>query len=633
MAAHALPGNARRHIQRFLVHIRIQLKAHRQLRRAVQLGQGLIGSELAAKHEKVHRGRRSRQRKNHQKHRQPDGELLLFGRLALRLLAAVGRNRVRLLPALLRLADQEDDQNENAENQDRQNRPDPPDVEHRDDGNLRLLAGNVEGQVAAEGIRVRLLPAAVLPDENGQMSCRLTRREIMHGMRRSAVRRNRDLPLLDDLFRNRRGEPGIPRIDRHIVSNRVRQPRTDRRQAGVCLRHGLRGKLCVVVIAAVDKEDRSSAVPADLAGNGCDIAGVDGRDRRVKVQVIQLRHVPRAVVAVLLRDFRVNIRVKAVAIVKALGFEHCIVRDVFQRHLPHLIGNRRHIQKLFVRNRLCLAGLAHGIQARKRIRDKIVFRKVTRIAAGDRTGKLRRVCNFHHAAAAGDRAGRTGYRLLRARADNAADVFGARKRALGVALPHSRTGLPGNAADVVAGIARDTAKAAAICNQTQIHTAADAARVAAFGLNNTFVCAVLNDGLELVLALIVCRKIARHVVLGVVAVLNRHRARNAADADIAVYIGGIPAVVHLAECDQVNVNGRRIGYHIARIARRVGNCRLEGIGDLAEFLVDLAHIVRQLPDRAGDRAIEAADLAGKATDGRVEVSKIGRSHDLRIARE
>ena len=91
--------------------------------------------------------------------------------------------------------------------------------------------------------------------------------------------------------------------------------------------------------------------------------------------------------------------------------------------------------------------------------------------------------------------------------------------------------------------------------------------------------------------------------------------------------------MHLAECDQVNVNGRRIGYHIARIARRVGNCRLEGIGDLAEFLVDLAHIVRQLPDRAGDRAIEAADLAGKATDGRVEVSKIGRSHDLRIARE
>ena len=193
--------------------------------------------------------------------------------------------------------------------------------------------------------------------------------------------------------------------------------------------------------------------------------------------------------------------------------------------------------------------------------------------------------------------------------------------------------MPGNAADVVAGIARDTAKAAAICNQTQIHTAADAARVAAFGLNNTFVCAVLNDGLELVLALIVCRKIARHVVLRVVAVLNRHRARNAADADIAVYIGGIPAVMHLAERDQINVDGRRVGNHVAHIARRVGNRRLERVSDLTEFLVDLAHIVCQLPDCAGNRAVEAADLAGKAADGGVEVSKIGRGHNLRIAGE
>ena len=455
----------------------------------------------------------------------------------------------------------------------------------------------------------------------------------MHRMRRSAVRRNRDLPLLDDLFCNRRGEPAIPRIDRHIVPDRVRQSRADGRKAGVGLRHGLRGKLRVVVIAAVYKEDRSSAVPANLAGNGCDITGVDSRDRRVKVQVIQFCHIPRAVVAVLLRDFRVNIRIKAVAIVKGLGFEHCIVRDEFQRHLPHLIGNRRHIQKRFVRNRLCLAGLAHRIQTRKRIRDKIVFRKVTRIAAGDRTGKLRRVCNFHHAVAAGDRAGRTGYRLLRARADNAAGVFGARKRALGVALPHSRAGLPGNASDIVAGIARDTAKAAAICNQAQIHTAADTARVAALGLNGAFIRAVLNDGLELVLPLIVRRKIARHVVLRVVAVLNRHRARNAADADIAVYIGGIPAVVHLAERDQVNVDGRRVGNHVAHIARRVGDRRLERVSDLAEFLVDLAHIVCQLPDRSGDCTIQAADLAGKSADGGVEVSKIGSCHNLRIAGE
>ena len=247
----------------------------------------------------------------------------------------------------------------------------------------------------------------------------------MHRMRRSAVRRNRDLPLLDNLFCNRRGEPGVPRVHRHEVSDRVRKSRADGRKAGIGLRHGLRGKLRVIVIAAVYKEDGPSAVPANLAGNGCDIAGVDSRDRRVKVQVIQLCHIPRAVVAVLFRDFRVNIRVKAVAIVKGLRLEHRIVRNKFERKLPHLVGNRRHIQKRFVRNRLCLAGLAHGIQTRKRIRDKIVFRKVTRIAAGDRTGKLRRVCNFHHAVAAGDRAGCAGNGLLCTRADDAADVFGA----------------------------------------------------------------------------------------------------------------------------------------------------------------------------------------------------------------
>ena len=91
--------------------------------------------------------------------------------------------------------------------------------------------------------------------------------------------------------------------------------------------------------------------------------------------------------------------------------------------------------------------------------------------------------------------------------------------------------------------------------------------------------------------------------------------------------------MHLAERDQVHVNGRRVGNHVARIARRVGNRRLERVGDLAEFLVDLAHIVRQLPDCAGNRAVEAADLAGKAADGGVEVSKIGRGHNLCIAGE
>ena len=91
--------------------------------------------------------------------------------------------------------------------------------------------------------------------------------------------------------------------------------------------------------------------------------------------------------------------------------------------------------------------------------------------------------------------------------------------------------------------------------------------------------------------------------------------------------------MHLAERDQVHVNGRRVGNHVAHIARRVGDRRIERVSDLAEFLVDLAHIVCQLPDRAGDCTIQAADLAGKAADGGVEVSKIGRGHNLRIAGE
>ena len=98
----------------------------------------------------------------------------------------------------------------------------------------------------------------------------------------------------------------------------------------------------------------------------------------------RLRHVPRAVVAVLLRDFRVNIRVKAVAIVKALGFEHCIVRDEFQRHLPHLIGNRRHIQKLFVRNRLCLCLLYTSHDPELRVVVQIA--PAVRVALGEAFG-------------------------------------------------------------------------------------------------------------------------------------------------------------------------------------------------------------------------------------------------------
>ena len=56
------------------------------------------------------------------------------------------------------------------------------------------------------------------------------------------------------------------------------------------------------------------------------------------------------------------------------------------------------------------------------------------------------------------------------------------------------------------------------------------------------------------------------------------------------------------------------------IACRIGHCRLQRIRDLAELFVDLAHVVCQLPYRAGERAVEAAQLPGNAADGGVRRS-------------
>ena len=89
----------------------------------------------------------------------------------------------------------------------------------------------------------------------------------------------------------------------------------------------------------------------------------------------------------------------------------------------------------------------------------------------------------------------------------------------------------------------------------------------------------------------------------------------------------------LAEGNEVHVDGRGVRHDILCIACRIGHCRLQRIRDLAELFVDLAHVVCQLPCRAGERAVEAAQLPGNAADGGVEVSKIGRSDNLCVAGE
>ena len=92
--------------------------------------------------------------------------------------------------------------------------------------------------------------------------------------------------------------------------------------------------------------------------------------------------------------------------------------------------------------------------------------------------------------------------LGHARADNAADIFRSRNRALCKALAHRRAGLARNAADIVAGIARNAAEAIAVRDQAEIHPSTDAAGVAALGLYLSFVRTALNDGFQLVLTLI-----------------------------------------------------------------------------------------------------------------------------------
>ena len=455
----------------------------------------------------------------------------------------------------------------------------------------------------------------------------------MHRVRILAVLRQRQAPLLKNLFGDGPGEPGIPRIDGHIVADRLPETRAHRAEAGIGLRQRLFDRLRAFIVAAVDKEDGPSAVSARFAGNGRNVARVLYRHGRVKVQLRQIVRVPRAVIAVLFGNFRVDGIVKGVAVVERLDLQNLVVRDEFQFQLPHRLRKAVDVKQLVIGDRLGLARKAHGVETCQIVGDKVVFREISRVAAGNCAGELRCARNFDHAVVAGDGAGRAGDGFCRTRADDAANVLCARQRALGEAFPNGRAGLACDAADTVAGITRDAAKAAAIGNEAQIHAPTDAAGVAALGLDIALVRAVLDDGLELVLALILRGEVSRHVVLGVVAVFDRHRARNAANVQIAVNIGRVFTAVDLAERHEVDIDGRRVGDDVGGIVLRVVDRRLKGIGDLAEFPVDLPDIVRKRSRRAGKCAVQPRDLSGNAADGGVEIPKVGSRHDLRPAGE
>ena len=278
-------------------------------------------------------------------------------------------------------------------------------MQHRNDCNLRLRTGNIEGQIAAERICLRALPAAVLPDEDRKVPRRLARREVVQRVDRLPVVWNAHAPLLDNLLRDRRGEPCVPRIDRHVMADCLGKPRADRAKPGVGQSHRLRGQLRVGIIVAVDKEHRPPAVAPHLTRYRRHIARIDCRHGGVKVQVCKVRHVPLPVVAVLLRNVRVDRFVKRVAVLEGLYLQRFLVCHEAKLQLAHAIRNCRNIEQLVITDRLCLAGPAHGIQTRERIGNEIVIGKLSRIRAGNCAGKLRRIRDFYHAVAARHGAG------------------------------------------------------------------------------------------------------------------------------------------------------------------------------------------------------------------------------------
>ena len=192
-----------------------------------------------------------------------------------------------------------------------------------------------------------------------------------------------------------------------------------------------------------------------------------------------------------------------------------------------------------VAHALSLAGVADAVDAGLRLVDEVVISRAAVLVdlAGDRADAVAGAVEVDERVAAAD---------VHAVARNAADIVAAGQPALGKAVAHGALRLTDDAADIIACRALGRAVALAAADDAEICITADRADAVFARGGIAVVSAVDQHALGKVLGR--KRSVLDNVgvALGIVVILDAHRAGHAADIDIAVDLAVVVAVIDLA---------------------------------------------------------------------------------------
>ena len=257
---------------------------------------------------------------------------------------------------------------------------------------------------------------------------------------------------------------------------------------------------------ALHKEYRPVAVTHIAAFQSGNVRVIYCRNRGIKFQIVEVRPVPVAIIAVLCGNFREHLCTEGSAIVKNLGINNLAVHNEFQveffkfirkfhgRNHDYRLGLRcffflafRFFRCTFIRcycfsssffcgffrddffcpgkqcdqfivcNRLCAACVASAVDTRQFLGNKIVFKVCSGIETGNCACILLILRNGHNGIAGNHGAGFTVSILRHTGADDTADVLPTGKGAFGKAVPDGGTADTGNAAHIVSAFAGNRA--------------------------------------------------------------------------------------------------------------------------------------------------------------------------------
>ena len=350
-------------------------------------------------------------------------------------------------------------------------------------------------------------------------------------------------------------------------------------------------------------------VPGELRAQHGLVHTVFRRHHGVEAQVRQIRAVPDGIGSVMPFEAREHGAVKGVAVGEGELLDSLAVDHEGEREAAAFLGQALHSGKGLEVDRLGLAVDGELVHAREARGHKKVFLVFALASAGDAAGELGVVRDLDEAVAAGDKAGALVILFgVVAVADDAADILGAGKRALGDAAADAAVAQAADAARVGALLDRDRAVAGAVGHEAEIHPARHAARAFALGIDRAAADTVADDRFhgELVFGQAAVREI--QIPFGVQLVFDRDRARDAADVAVAVDRAAVRAVLHLAENDRVlDVRIRVVGEDIGLLVAGEQGQRLHGRAvEGGDAVVDLVEVLRH--DRGAAAHVRGDDL-------------------------